>query len=102
MVSFVKPNALGSVRSFQYNYSVPIKRGNDVQATPDDVEKGKEASNRLKLLMKQMMIRRTQADILAKLLPPKYDVEIFCSLSTFQLSQYRMIVEDISRYYPSR
>jgi SNF2 family DNA or RNA helicase len=98
MVSFVRPKSLGSVNNFQVKYSVPISRANEALATEAEKERGKEATDALKLLLNDLVLRRTQADILSKFLPPKYEFIIHCRLTGGQLLQYRRIAQETFRY----
>lgn len=45
---------------------------------------GRKACASLRALLSQIMLRRTQADILKKLLPPRTDVIVYCGLTPCQ------------------
>ena len=49
------------------------------------------------------MLRRTQADILNKLLPPRTDYVIYCGATASQAAEYEAVAGDIKRcacYFP--
>jgi SNF2 family DNA or RNA helicase len=60
VVSFVVPRFLGSLARFKSTFAVPINRGREPDATGKEREVGTRASARLRALLAQIMLRRTQ------------------------------------------
>ncbi|KAF9535262.1 DNA repair protein, SNF2 family [Crepidotus variabilis] len=91
LLNFANPNFLGSKNDFRKNFENAIIRGRDSMAS-DAVKE--QCQKKLKELGGQVMkfiIRRTN-DLLSKYLPVKYEQVVFCSLSDFQLSLYRLFI----------
>ncbi len=109
LLSFANPNFLGTKNDFRKNFENAIIRGRDSMAS--DAVKA-QCEKKLKELGGQVMkfiIRRTN-DLLSKyrtslsgrclgLIPPvhfavpvKYEQVVFCGLSNFQLSLYRLFI----------
>ena len=82
---------MGSKNDFRKNFENAIIRGRDADAT--DAVKA-ECEKKLKELGEQVskfIIRRTN-DLLSKYLPVKYEQVVFCGLSDFQTSLYRLFI----------
>ena len=81
IVSFVCPGYFSTISWFRSNISRNIMDSGGGRA-------GEEASRALKALLALIMIRRTQEEVLKKLLPPRTDYVVFCSLTPAQERQY--------------
>lgn len=60
-------------------------------------EEGATAWQNLRKLLSDIMIRRTQADVLSTFLPPRTDAVIFCGFTASQQSEYAEVVFNIKR-----
>ena len=49
------------------------------------------------LLAGKIMLRRTQADILSNLLPPRSDYVVYCQATAAQAAEYAAVAQDIQR-----
>ena len=88
IVSFACPGYFGSLSSFRNGISRHIM---DAGGGPASVE----ASRALKALLSHVMIRRTQEEVLKKLLPPRTDYVIFCTLAASQEAQYAAAAKSV-------
>ncbi|KAG6816443.1 hypothetical protein H0H87_005998 [Tephrocybe sp. NHM501043] len=91
LLSFANPNFLGSKNDFRKNFENLIIRGRDAEATDAVKAKSEEKLKELGGLVTKFIIRRTN-DLLSKYLPVKYEQVVFCGLSDFQLSLYRLFI----------
>ncbi|KAH0583782.1 DNA repair protein rhp54 [Termitomyces sp. 'cryptogamus'] len=91
LLSFANPNFLGSKNDFRKNFENLIIRGRDAEATDEVKAKSEEKLKELGGLVTKFIIRRTN-DLLSKYLPVKYEHVVFCGLSEFQLSLYRLFI----------
>ena len=82
------PSFLGSLSHFKRVISGPIIRGREPNASKQDIKEGQKASQQLRSLLSKIMLRRTQQDILKKLLPPRTDVLVYLNLTTSQQIAY--------------
>ncbi|KAF9926585.1 hypothetical protein FBU30_003833 [Linnemannia zychae] len=95
MVDFVRPNFLGDLATFRFNYIRPISSG--LHSESSDLEK-KVSSKKLKVLtelIKNFVLRKDQS-ILRASLPKKYEFVISCKLSTLQYYLYTQILPTLS------
>jgi DNA repair and recombination protein RAD54B len=88
VVSFVAPGFLGTLPSFKAQFAAPILRGKEPDASEWDQEEGQRASEALRDLLSQVMLRRTQAEILRAILPPRTDYVLYCSFTESQRDEY--------------
>ena len=95
LVSFACPGFFGSLSSFRCRYAVPISRSADLDASDWERKDGKNAAENLRFLLNQMMLRRTQQEILKKVLPPRTDVVIFLGLAEMQKKEYDSVAQRI-------
>ena len=93
IVSFVYPGYLGSIQSFRDTYANPIKQYQMKNATVDDVYYGEAASRKLRKKLRNIVIRRTQEQVLKHILPPRTDFLVSLPLSQEQQKIYRQIVD---------
>ncbi|PSR77558.1 hypothetical protein PHLCEN_2v7748 [Hermanssonia centrifuga] len=92
LLNFANPNFLGTKNDFRKNFENFIIRGRDADATDAAKAKSEEKLKELGGLVAKFIIRRTN-DLLSKYLPVKYEQVVFCHLSDFQLSLYRLFIK---------
>ena len=95
IVNFACPGFLGSLSSFRSRYSTPIEKGLESGASSFSVKKGNQTSADLKQKLSHIMIRRTQAEVLPTLLPPKTEITLHVGLSTAQTDEYATTAREI-------
>ncbi|KAL1947897.1 hypothetical protein VTO73DRAFT_13621 [Trametes versicolor] len=91
LLNFANPNFLGSKNDFRKNFENAIIRGRDADATDAAKSECEKKLKELGALVAKFIIRRTN-DLLSKYLPVKYEQVVFCKLSDFQLSLYRLFI----------
>lgn len=91
MVNFVNDGILGSQKGFNRDFERPIMKSRQPNATPDEIERGKDASEELSRTTSPFILRRT-ADILSDFLPPKTEYVLFCRPTPAQAKIYRNVV----------
>ncbi|KAI0928410.1 DNA repair protein rhp54 [Taiwanofungus camphoratus] len=91
LLSFANPNFLGSKNDFRKNFEHAIIRGRDADASDAIKAESEKKLKELGGLVAKFIIRRTN-DLLSKYLPVKYEQVVFCGLSQFQLSLYRLFI----------
>ncbi|EFW99916.1 DNA repair and recombination protein rad54 [Grosmannia clavigera kw1407] len=91
LISFANPDLLGSRLEFRRRFELPILRGRDADAGPDERKKGDACLAELLAVVNKFIIRRTN-DILSKYLPVKYEHVVFCNLAPFQLDLYNYFI----------
>ncbi|KAI9064431.1 DNA repair protein, SNF2 family [Trametes sanguinea] len=91
LLNFANPNFLGSKNDFRKNFENAIIRGRDADASDADKAECEKKLKELGSLVQKFIIRRTN-DLLSKYLPVKYEQVVFCKLSDFQLSLYRLFI----------
>uniref|UniRef100_A0A7S3APU5 DNA repair and recombination protein RAD54-like n=1 Tax=Haptolina ericina TaxID=156174 RepID=A0A7S3APU5_9EUKA len=87
LIDFCIPQCLGDTKAFNKTFGRPIERARDVGATDKELTRGKEANDLFNAHVKEIMLRRTNETI-AKFLPPKEDVVVFCTLTKRQQQLY--------------
>ncbi|KAJ7581263.1 DNA repair protein, SNF2 family [Mycena floridula] len=91
LLNFANPNFLGSKNDFRKNFENHIIRGRDAMASDLFKAESEKKLKELGGLVTKFIIRRTN-DLLSKYLPVKYEHVVFCGLSDFQLSLYRLFI----------
>ncbi|THH33942.1 hypothetical protein EUX98_g203 [Antrodiella citrinella] len=91
LLNFANPNFLGTKNDFRKNFENIIIRGRDADATDAVKATSEKKLKELGSLVTRFIIRRTN-DLLSKYLPVKYEQVVFCKLSDFQLSLYRLFI----------
>lgn len=91
LLNFANPNFLGSKNDFRKNFENAIIRGRDADASDANKAESEKKLKELGGLVAKFIIRRTN-DLLSKYLPVKYEQVVFCGLSQFQLSLYRLFI----------
>lgn len=111
LVSFVRPGYLGSLNCFRDMYQEYVttrdllqQKDNDTMDADDEDEeaadiKDDEAEKKpnLRELLKHIMLRRTQEDVLSKLLPPRHDFIINFHMPEPMCQLYDEQVHEIQR-----
>jgi SNF2 family DNA or RNA helicase len=87
----------GSVADFKRYFATPIMQSNDGDASSAVKALSAQAQQRLRTWMGKIMLRRTQADILCKLLPPRTDYVVYCGCSANQEAEYNIAAGEITR-----
>lgn len=88
VVSFAVPGYLGSLGNFRSTYQAPILQGQDSGATAHVLQTAAAAAAQLRDRLARIMIRRTQAEVLTGLLPPRTVVTVYIDLAPAQQIQY--------------
>ncbi|KAF8557324.1 hypothetical protein OG21DRAFT_1505541 [Imleria badia] len=91
LLNFANPNFLGRREDFRKNFENAIIRGRDASSSVEVQAESERKLKELGGLVTKFIIRRTN-DLLSKYLPVKYEHVVFCKLSTFQLSLYRLFI----------
>ncbi|KAH9001179.1 DNA repair protein SNF2 family [Lactarius akahatsu] len=91
LLSFANPNFLGTKNDFRKNFENAIIRGRDADATDQLKATCEKKLKELGEMVSKFIIRRTN-DLLSKYLPVKYEQVVFCGLSDFQLSLYKLFI----------
>jgi len=92
MVDFVNPNFLGNYNTFKREFENPILKSRQPNATEKEIEKGEARNEELARLTSRFILRRT-SDIIAKYLPPKTEIVLFCRPTSIQASLYRTVLQ---------
>ncbi|KAL9604914.1 MAG: hypothetical protein Q9179_001680 [Wetmoreana sp. 5 TL-2023] len=91
LIETVNPGVLGSLKSFTRDFEIPINRGRQPEASPEDVEQGEACSKELVKLTSPFILRRT-VDVLARYLPAKTEHILFCRPTQAQAAVYRHVL----------
>ncbi|KAJ2157948.1 DNA-dependent ATPase protein rad54 [Coemansia sp. RSA 552] len=92
LLNFTNPMLLGSNSEFRKRFELPILRGRDALATPEEQKKGDEKLSELNAIASKVIIRRTN-DLLSKYLPVKYEHVVFCPLTELQTDLYELFLK---------
>eukprot|EP00922_Rhytidocystis_sp_ex-Travisia-forbesii_P025931 GHVS01038024.1.p1 GENE.GHVS01038024.1~~GHVS01038024.1.p1 ORF type:complete len:627 (-),score=84.32 GHVS01038024.1:448-2328(-) len=87
LVSLCNPNVLGDSAHYRKVYATPILVGREPGATQSQQAKAADRLAELSSITNQFIIRRTNT-LLAKLLPPKFIMNVFCRLTPLQTRLY--------------
>jgi transcriptional regulator ATRX len=98
MVSFVKPNLLGTVKEFKNRFANPITNGQCRDSTSFDVRIMKQRAHILHDLLSGTVQRRDYR-VLARFLPPKQEFVISIRLSSVQEKLYRRYLDKSSNQH---
>ncbi|KAL3912282.1 MAG: hypothetical protein SGILL_006944 [Bacillariaceae sp.] len=91
IVNFVCPGVLGDLSTFRKEYERPIAALNNRSCTSAQTQRGIEASRTLDQILKCIMLRRLQKDVLEKYLPPRQEYLLFCRPSSEQCKLYKQM-----------
>ena len=92
MVDFVNPGLLSKYNTFRREFENPILKSRQPDATETDIEKGEARSEELASITSQFILRRT-TEVIAKFLPPKTEVVLFCRPTSAQANIYKAILK---------
>lgn len=87
LFDFIYPGKLGTLPVFQDQFSRPINEGGYSNATNLQVQTGYNCAVELKNMISPFLLRRVKADV-AKDLPNKKELVLFCKLTKAQRHQY--------------
>ena len=91
LVSLCNPAVLGTAAVFRKRFAGPIIRGRDPSATKREVEIGSSRLLELSQITNLFILRRSNA-LLAKVLPPKLTLCVFCPLTAGQRDIYKALL----------
>ncbi|XP_070171570.1 DNA repair and recombination protein RAD54B isoform X2 [Polyergus mexicanus] len=91
LVDFVNPGILGSPLEYKNYYEDPIVASQCPNADENVVSLGSERATELNERTKSFILRRTQNTI-NKYLPCKYEIVLFCSLTSEQMDLYSLVI----------
>ncbi|KAI6216167.1 hypothetical protein M3Y99_01836000 [Aphelenchoides fujianensis] len=94
MISFVRPNILGSAEEFDEKFKKPIEKGRTKDADPQDVKKMKRTAHVLYKCLNGVLDRKDYS-VLTEALPPKREYVISCYCSDVQLRLYDHFINQI-------
>ncbi|KAG0683892.1 hypothetical protein C6P42_005300 [Pichia californica] len=92
LFDFVFPGRLGTLPVFQRQFCVPINLGGYANATNVQVQAGYKCAVILKDLVSPYLLRRVKADV-AKDLPKKTEMVLFCKLTPEQRKLYKKFID---------
>ncbi|GMC41168.1 unnamed protein product [Saccharomyces cerevisiae] len=87
LFDFIFPGKLGTLPVFQQQFVIPINIGGYANATNIQVQTGYKCAVALRDLISPYLLRRVKADV-AKDLPQKKEMVLFCKLTKYQRSKY--------------
>ncbi|SCV05005.1 LANO_0G16402g1_1 [Lachancea nothofagi CBS 11611] len=87
LFDFIFPGRLGTLPVFQQQFAIPINMGGYANATNVQVQTGYKCAIALRNLVSPYLLRRIKADV-AKDLPKKNEMVLFCKLTTYQRDKY--------------
>ncbi|PFH38568.1 SWI2/SNF2-containing protein RAD54 [Besnoitia besnoiti] len=87
LVSLCNPNVVGDASTFRKRYANPILVGREPDATEAQQQLAAERLTELSSLTNMFILRRTNS-LLAKVLPPKVVLNVFCRLTPLQKDFY--------------
>lgn len=85
---FVNPGCLKTLTSFRQIFANPIISSRDSNASHAVVKMGEARAKELGKITSTFVLRRT-SNILAKYLPPKHEIAVFCRLPELQEALYK-------------
>lgn len=92
LFDFVFPGRLGTLPVFQRQFCVPINLGGYANATNVQVQAGYKCAVILKDLVSPYLLRRVKTDV-AKDLPKKTEMVLFCKLTPEQRRLYKKFID---------
>jgi DNA excision repair protein ERCC-6 len=92
LFDFVFPGRLGTLPVFQRQFCIPINLGGYANATNVQVQTGYKCAVILKDLVSPYLLRRVKADV-AKDLPKKTEMVLFCKLTPEQRRLYKKFID---------
>ncbi|CEP62823.1 DNA-dependent ATPase RDH54 LALA0_S06e04654g [Lachancea lanzarotensis] len=97
ILSFLNDGILGSFPNFKRDFINPITASRDVNNKYNEIVQGKGAAKSQELieLTKKLTLRRT-SDTIAKFLPPKTDIVLFCRPTSHQYKAFESVLMNTS------
>ncbi|CDK25202.1 unnamed protein product [Kuraishia capsulata CBS 1993] len=92
LFDFVFPGRLGTLPVFQQQFADPINVGGFANATNVQVQAGYKCAVVLRDLISAYLLRRVKADV-AKDLPKKNEMVLFCKLTSYQRALYERFLK---------
>ncbi|KAI4901921.1 hypothetical protein NFI96_015035, partial [Prochilodus magdalenae] len=86
------PGCLGSLGGFKNRFSGPIEQGQKHSVTKRALAEGRKAVQTLAKRLSRWFLRRTKA-LISDQLPKKDDRVVYCSLTDFQQTVYRAVLD---------
>lgn len=87
LFDFIYPGKLGTLPVFQQQFVQPINMGGYANATNVQVQTGYKCAVALRDLISPYLLRRVKSDV-AKDLPEKKEMVLFCKLTQYQKNKY--------------
>lgn len=87
LFDFIYPGKLGTLPVFQQQFVLPINTGGYANATNVQVQTGYKCAVALRDLISPYLLRRVKTDV-AKDLPEKKEMVLFCKLTQYQKKKY--------------
>lgn len=87
LFDFIYPGKLGTLPVFQQQFVLPINTGGYANATNVQVQTGYKCAVALRDLISPYLLRRVKTDV-AKDLPEKKEMVLFCKLTQYQKQKY--------------
>lgn len=87
LFDFIYPGKLGTLPVFQQQFVMPINAGGYANATNIQVQTGVKCATALRNLISPYLLRRVKSDV-AKDLPEKKEMVLFCKLTQYQKNRY--------------
>lgn len=87
LFDFIFPGKLGTLPVFQQQFVIPINTGGYANATNIQVQTGYKCAVALRDLISPYLLRRVKFDV-AKDLPNKKEMVLFCKLTQYQRNKY--------------
>jgi len=88
LVSIANPGIFGEAREFRKRYALPILRGREPTASPEERQLGEETLAAVSEVTEHFILRRTNK-LNARFLPPKQILNVFVTPTEFQRRLYR-------------
>ncbi|XP_070791740.1 DNA excision repair protein ERCC-6-like 2 [Pituophis catenifer annectens] len=92
VMDWAVPGLLGSKTRFKTEFSEPVELGQRHTATKRELATGRKAMTRLAQKLSGYFLRRTKA-LISDQLPKKEDRMVYCSLTEFQRTVYKTVLE---------
>lgn len=87
LFDFIFPGKLGTLPVFQQQFVIPINTGGYANATNIQVQTGYKCAVALRDIISPYLLRRVKSDV-AKDLPQKKEMVLFCKLTQYQRNKY--------------
>lgn len=92
LVSVANPGVFGELNEFRRRYALPILRGREPTASPEERRRGEETLTQVSLVTEKFILRRTNR-LNARFLPPKQVFNVFVLPTEFQRRLYHTFLQ---------